>query len=59
VLTEYRARLTRALDQWKTSRDSDLRVLNKQLQQAALSEIHVPSADEIRIGEPSEGKDLP
>jgi photosystem II stability/assembly factor-like uncharacterized protein len=59
VLTEYRTRLTRALDQWKTSRDTDLPVLNKQLQQAELSEIHVPTTDEIDVGGPAEGKDLP
>lgn len=35
-----------------------LLVLNEQLQQARLNEIRVPKADEIRIGEPSEGKDV-
>jgi hypothetical protein len=59
VLTEYRARLTHALDEWNASRDTDLPALNEQLQQAALSEIHVPNAHEILIGEPSVGKDLP
>ena len=59
MLTEYRTRLTRALEEWKTSRDTDLPMLNKQLQQAGLGEVNVPSAGEIRIGEPSEGKDLP
>ena len=59
VLADYRERLARALDLWKTIRDDELVALNRQLSHATLAEIRVPSADEIRIGEPSEGKDLP
>lgn len=59
VLAEYRDRLTHAIDEWKKVREIDLAALNHRLSAAGLAEIHVPSADEIHIGEPSEGKDLP
>jgi hypothetical protein len=59
VLADSRARFARASDTWKATRDNELVALNRGLTQARLPEIHVPTPDEIRIGEPSEGKDLP
>jgi len=59
VFADYRERADRASAQWKTARDNELAALDRQLKEAALNEIHVPTADEIHIGEPSEGTDLP
>jgi photosystem II stability/assembly factor-like uncharacterized protein len=59
VLADYRGRLARAIEEWNARRENDLTQLNRQLKQAALTEIHVPTADEIDVGEPAEGKDLP
>ncbi|GAA0706218.1 hypothetical protein [Dokdonella soli] len=54
VLTDYRARLDRALLQWQALREHDLVSLNAQLKQAGLSELHVPTPGDIRIEAPAE-----
>ncbi|HEV7490464.1 MAG TPA: hypothetical protein VGO25_06630, partial [Rhodanobacteraceae bacterium] len=59
VLADCRERFSRASDLWKAIQGNDLTQLNRQLSSANLPALHVPSAEEIRIGEPSEGKDLP
>ena len=59
MLTDYRARLDRALAEWQKVRGDTLTRLDSQLREAGMKEIHVPTAAEIDIGEPSEGKDLP
>jgi hypothetical protein len=59
VFAEYRARLTRANERWSTTKQNDLAALNRNLAGAGAKEIHVPTPDEIHIGEPSESKDLP
>jgi len=59
ILAEYRARLARANEQWGTTKQNDLAALNHTLAAGGVKEIHVPTADEIRIGEPPESKDLP
>jgi hypothetical protein len=59
MLTDYRARLDRALAQWQILREHDLVALNAQLKQAGLQEIHVPTPDEIRSDAPATSNDLP
>ncbi len=59
VLAEYRGHLARANERWSATKQQDLAGLNGTLVMAGIKEIHVPVADEIYIGEPSEGKDLP
>ncbi len=59
MLAEYRTRLDHALAQWQTLREHDLASLNAQLKRAGLSEIHVPTAAQIRIEGPAESADLP
>ena len=59
VFAEYRGRLARASERWSATKQNDLATLNRSLAASGVKEIHVPSADEIRIGEPSESKDLP
>jgi photosystem II stability/assembly factor-like uncharacterized protein len=59
VFDDYGRRLGKASQAWNAIKTGDLASLNGKLRQAGLKEIHVPTADEIHIGEPSEGKDLP
>jgi hypothetical protein len=59
VFTEYRGRLARANERWSATKQNDLAALNRKLTSAGAKEIHVPTADEIHLGEPSESKDLP
>lgn len=59
VFVEYHGRLRRAADLWNATRQNELAALNSRLVAVGVREVHVPSADEIRIGEPPEGKDLP
>ena len=59
VLADCRDRLSRASDLWTSIQGNDLAQLNRQLSNAHQPALHVPAADEIRIGEPSDGKDLP
>jgi len=59
VLTDYRARLDHALTEWQKVRGDTLARLDSRLREAGMKEIHVPTAAEIDIGEPAEGKDLP
>jgi len=59
VLTAYRGRLDRALAEWDTLRTGGIAALDQQLRQGGLDEIRVPAANDIDVGEPGEGKDLP
>jgi photosystem II stability/assembly factor-like uncharacterized protein len=59
VFAEYRGRLARANERWGATKQNDLAALNRSLAAAGAKEIHVPTADEIRVGEAPESKDLP
>ena len=59
VLADSRERLARATATWKAVQENELVAFDQALSRAALPPIHVPTVEEIRIGEPSEGKDLP
>jgi len=59
VFADYRGRLARANERWAATKQTDLAALNRTLATNGAKEIHVPTAEEIRIGEPSESKDLP
>ncbi|MGH8172312.1 MAG: WD40/YVTN/BNR-like repeat-containing protein, partial [Rhodanobacteraceae bacterium] len=59
VFVEYRGRLGQAANLWNATRQNELAALNRRLVALGVTEIRVPSADEIHVGEPPEGKDLP
>jgi photosystem II stability/assembly factor-like uncharacterized protein len=59
VFADYRGRLARANERWAATKQTDLAALNRTLATTGAKEIHVPTADEIHLGEPSESKDLP
>jgi hypothetical protein len=59
VFAEYRGRLAHANERWNATKQTDLAALNRTLAATGAKEIHVPTADEIHLGEPPESKDLP
>jgi photosystem II stability/assembly factor-like uncharacterized protein len=59
VLTDYRSRLNAASATWQKLREGELPALDSLLNSAASPAIHVPSPDEIALGNESESKDLP
>jgi photosystem II stability/assembly factor-like uncharacterized protein len=59
VFAEYRGRLAHANERWNATKQTDLAALNRALAATGAKEIHVPTADEIHLGEPPESKDLP
>jgi photosystem II stability/assembly factor-like uncharacterized protein len=59
VLAASNQRLDRALAHWGQIKQAELAELNKQLKSAGKAEIKVPAADQIKLGDAPESKDLP
>jgi hypothetical protein len=59
VFAEYRGRLARAREWWSATKRRDLTTLNGSLAATGVKEVHVPTADDVRVSEPPESKDLP
>jgi hypothetical protein len=59
VFAEYRDRLEHTNERWNATKQTDLAALNRALAATGAKAIHVPTADEIHLGEPPESKDLP
>jgi photosystem II stability/assembly factor-like uncharacterized protein len=59
VLAATNQRLQRAFTRWDSVKQQELAQLNAQLRAAGQSEIKVPAADQIRLDDAQEGKDLP
>jgi len=59
VLAATDQRLQRALALWERVKKSELARLDEQLKAAGQAQIKVPSADQIKLGDAPESKDLP
>ncbi|MDE1961828.1 MAG: hypothetical protein KGH80_09520, partial [Xanthomonadaceae bacterium] len=59
VVTAADARLDRALKRWNGVQKNELAALNAALKSAGKAEIRVPAADQVRLRDVPEAKDLP
>jgi hypothetical protein len=59
MFVDYRKRLARADELWSAIKLDELPGLNHRLRVGGTKEMHVPDANEIRLPESSEGRDLP
>lgn len=59
VVAAADARLDRALKRWDSVQKGELAALNAALKSAGNAEIRVPAADQVRLHDAPEGKDLP